>query len=116
VRLDGIDTSEMTSKDEKAKDFAEQARNRLIAYLTDEQVQPKGRHVRSNVINMFASQVYLVYLTCSKMDKYGRVLAKVCVYPNSESANDMMLREGYAIAYDGKKKTIWTDEQLGLKN
>jgi endonuclease YncB( thermonuclease family) len=112
VRLDGIDTSEMTSKDERAKSFAEQARNRLIAYLTRETVQPKGHCVRSSVVNMFSSDVYLVYLTCSKMDKYGRVLAKVTVHPKEESANDMLLREGYATQYDGGKKTMdWTTEQ-----
>ena len=112
VRLDGIDTSEMTSKDTVLKDFAELARNRLIAYITDGAVQlDKNVHyTRNTIIQKLESDVYLVYLACSKMDKYGRILAQV--YKNapaaaaleSESANDMLIREGYALPYDGGKK------------
>jgi endonuclease YncB( thermonuclease family) len=47
----------------------------------------------------------LVYLQCSKMDKYGRILATV--YPPGDllySANQMLLNTGDANEYDGGKK------------
>ena len=110
VRLDGIDTSEMTSKDTQLKDFAELARNRLIAYLTDEKVQLKNNthYTRNAIIQCFETDVYLVYLVCSKMDKYGRILAQVYKNAALESANDMLIREGYALPYDGGKKQMFT--------
>ena len=84
VRLDGIDTPEMNSKDENEKRLAQIAKdalqNRLLLSENNKTVQLK--------------QI--------KYDKYGRILAKV--YFGNECINDWMLNEKYAVEYHGGTK------------
>lgn len=48
----------------------------------------------------------------SEWDKYGgRCLGEV-ILPNGETANQMMIKGGYAKVYHGEKKQPWTKEDL----
>ena len=81
VRLNGIDTPEMKSKDEEEKNCAHVAREALRQRID-------GR---------------IVELKNTSMEKYGRILADV--YLGDENMNMWMLSEGYALPYDGGTKT-----------
>lgn len=112
VRLDGIDTPEITSMDPKIKGLAVEARNRLVSYLTRGQVilPIDGSRVTRNFINAkICEKVHVVFLECRGMDKYGRVLAKIYLDESADapSANRILLDEGLAKPYSGGTKSIW---------
>jgi micrococcal nuclease len=81
IRLDGIDTPEITSKDAALKAKAILARD----FLRQECL---GKDV---------------YLESRGLDKYGRCLAKVFTLANN-CCNDMLVQSGLAISYDGGTK------------
>ena len=104
IRLTGIDTSEMTGP---FKQKAIESRNVLISFITngDVHMDQVVTYKKQDIINLFQKDIYLVYLECSKMDKYGRILANV--YPPGEfkySANQMLIDKGHAKAYFGGHK------------
>ena len=106
IRLAGIDTREMTSKGQ-SKDLAITSRNKLIAFITDNQIVlcETKIYTRTMIIAEFGRDVFLVYLDCDKMDKYGRVLARVYSPTNQkQSANAMLLETGLAQIYNGGTK------------
>lgn len=81
VRLSGIDTAEIKSKDEVLKSKALQARDWL-------RLQCLGKEI---------------YLESNGLDKYGRWLGKV--YTKEEIClNDELIKLGFALEYDGGKK------------
>lgn len=81
VRLSGIDTAEIKSKDEALKTKALQARDWL-------KQQCLGKDV---------------YLESAGLDKYGRWLGRV--YTKEEVClNDELIKLGFAIGYEGGKK------------
>lgn len=91
VRLAGIDTPELRTKDAAEKTLAEAARNALSNQILDEHV----------------------WLYCTGREKYGRVLGEI--YPTtwfrgrkSVSYNRWLLEKGHAKPYDGGTKGTWT--------
>jgi len=111
IRLDGIDTYEMTSHDIETKAKAILARNLLIESATcnDIQLNPLEniKITRNKIIEMLEKKVYLVFLKCKTMDKYGRVLADVYAPNNldeNNSLNNMMLNAKLAYEYHGGHK------------
>lgn len=109
VRLDGIDTKEITSHDPATKERAIAARNALLNHVTGETVAANdATYSRNDIINKLANDVHLVFLHCDKMDKYGRILATVYKAPDDqESINTILIKKGLAVKYDGGKKTDW---------
>jgi micrococcal nuclease len=90
IRLAGIDTPELRTKDPKEKELAEAARQALSTQVLDE----------------------YVWIHCQGREKYGRILAEI--YPvswfrghRSLSYNQWLLNKGYAQPYDGGKKGTW---------
>lgn len=83
VRLNGIDTAEIKSKDAILKEKAYQARDWL-------REQCLGKDV---------------YLESLGIDKYGRCLAKIYL-PDKKCLNDEMLANNLAVLYDGGKKNV----------
>lgn len=82
VRLANIDCPELRTADVEEKQMAIIARDRLKERIMDK----------------------MIYLQDVKLDKYGRLLAKI-VY-NNVCLNDWLLQERLAIKYDGKTKKI----------
>lgn len=120
VRLLGIDTCEMKSKNERAKNLAQQAKARVIQRLVD------GSGLQehdSNNKTFFDDHIILVKLECGEFDKYGRLLANVYPYKagegeesvhfSDESISTTLLNEHLAYSYEGKTK-LTEDEQLQL--
>lgn len=86
MRLNGIDTMEMNSKDATERFMARQAKELLEQYLGRECV------VRSH-----------------KKDKYGRFLCDLYVFDGADKEelidiNKMLLDSGLAVAYDGGRR------------
>lgn len=111
LRLDGIDTYEMTSKNEDLKQKAVRGRNRLIQLITmsDSGVDVTREYTRKEILALFnGNDVHLVWIKCGPFDKYGRILCKV--FKNNvdaENGNDMasvLLRENLAYQYSGGHK------------
>ena len=80
VRLDGIDTPEIRTKDMDEK-------NRAII----------ARDFLSNLINN-----KIITLECGNFDKYGRLLGTI--YLGNINVNKLMVVNGHAVEYDGGKK------------
>ena len=80
VRLNGIDTPEIKGKDDDEKKCAELARNALKELIIGKVIQL--RNVQT--------------------EKYGRILAEV--YCDNINLNDWMVRERFAVKYDGGTK------------
>ncbi len=83
VRLNGIDTAEMHSDDPQEEEHAKKAKDRITQLMGNN----------------------LVYLKCTKLGKYGRLLADVYKTPNDEkSLNQILIDEGLAYEYHGEGK------------
>ena len=82
VRLNGIDTPEIKGKTEDEKTAAKQARDALSRLILHKKVTLR------NVQN----------------EKYGRILADV--YVDNVCINEWLIKERYAVKYDGGTKQI----------
>lgn len=107
VRLQNIDTCEITSKNVENRAKAVQARNRVIELLTN-LPQQQGLQSRKDVQKVFREDVYVAWIELSEMDKYNRVLADV--YPightstTSRSISAILVEEHLAYPYFGQTK------------
>lgn len=97
IRLAGIDTAEMTSKNNLMKAKALLARGRLFQLITDTNVDTLEWKKR-DFDDYFAKHYTTVILECTEMDKYGRVLANISNFA------DVLVQEKLAYRYDGRKK------------
>jgi endonuclease YncB( thermonuclease family) len=80
VRLNGIDTPEIKGKNEDEKTAAKNARDSLSALILNKYVSLKN----------------------IQSEKYGRILAEV--YLDDVCLNEWMIKEKYAVKYDGGTK------------
>jgi endonuclease YncB( thermonuclease family) len=86
VRLNGIDTPEIKSKNKNEKALAILARDSLSQLIMNKNV------TLNNVKN----------------EKYGRILADV--YVDDLHINKWMIDKQFAVEYDGKTKKIWCEQ------
>lgn len=84
IRIDGIDTPEMTDKRPNIKQKAQQAKQYTVQRLRE------GKKIE---------------LKNMKRDKYFRILAVVIV--DGVSLGDELIEKGYAKKYDGVTKEQW---------
>lgn len=118
IRLNEIDTCEITSKNEKVKELAILSRNKLISLITEKDVSEISILNNRKSINIFLNEnVYCVWIECLDFDKYGRLLANIFSDENSkESFSSILLKENLAYKYKGATK-LSEDEQINcLKN
>jgi endonuclease YncB( thermonuclease family) len=116
VRMNGIDTCEIKSKNEKNKELACFARSRLISLITDKDISETSLLKDRRTINNFLNKnVYCVWIECLDFDKYGRLLANIYKNDNvltpSESFSSILLKEKLAYTYTGETK-LTEEEQL----
>ncbi len=91
IRISGIDTPELMSKNPVVKAKAQEARAYLAKRLAN---------------------VQSIVLKNLRRDKYFRILADVDA--DGVSVGDDLLKQGFALPYDGNKKPDW-DTALGTK-
>lgn len=87
IRLSGIDTPEIRTKNPHEKKQAIVVRD----------------FVREKILNK------LITIKCDKFDKYGRLMADVYGYGESQSINDLLIQMGYAYKYNGGTKKKYVD-------
>ena len=87
VRLAGINTPEIRTRDLEQKNKGRLAKKRLIE-LCEKKVDPAR----------FGGLI----LKCHGLGKYGRVLGEI--FNGNCSVNKMLVMEGHAVKYDGGKK------------
>jgi len=85
IRLHGIDSPEIKTKNDSEKKYAERSRDALHDLIFQKTVTLKN----------------------ISLEKYGRILADV--YYNDIHINKWLLDNKYAIPYDGSKKREWND-------
>lgn len=93
IRLAGINTPEIRSKNPKLKEIAERSRNFLEGW--------------------FKKADYIILCSKSKQeDKYGRLLGEIIigVENNEFNINELLIKEKLAIEYNGSKKL--TEEEM----
>jgi endonuclease YncB( thermonuclease family) len=97
IRLNGIDTAEMTSKDPDLRSRAFMARDRLFELLTGQKIDTISWR-KSDFDKYFEKNYTTVMMNCTELDKYGRVLADVSNF------SDILVKEKLAYRYDGGTK------------
>ena len=104
VRLCGIDTCEMKSKDAINKQNAILARNRLYSMVTNTKLDDI-KYTRNEIRKLLNNNVYMCYLKIQCLDKYGRFLGNLYTNDKStENFSDIMIKEHLAYKYDGGTK------------
>lgn len=105
LRLHGIDTCELKSKDAQNKELALKARNRLYELVTQ---RPWPTTLvsasKSAMTNALQEECFLVWLECGDFDKYGRLLATIRAEQEGASFADILVSEKLAYVYGGDTK------------
>ena len=118
TRLYGIDTCEITSKVAANRDIAVRGRNRLLELIMGTPL-PSGTQLntRKDIQALLASDVYLVWVECMEMDKYGRVLVKMKMseHEGLKSFADILVEERLAYSYFGATKLTEAEQLVRLQ-
>lgn len=104
TRLTGIDTPEMRGGTEHEKHLAVCARNRLIALVSGVVLDDNVKYSREDIRDYLDNANKVISCTFGKQDKYGRHLATL-YDENGTNINDLLVKEGHAVRYDGGKKS-----------
>ena len=105
ARLYGIDTCEMTSKDQVQREKAIRARNRIVELVTGRIVNPVL--TKKDIQHLLDEDVYLVWVECFDSDKYGRLLVKISTSESSPKFSDILISEHLGLPYFGKTKALF---------
>lgn len=101
VRLNGIDTCELSSKNETLHNLGNNAKNKVLKLLGID-VPIDFKLSRNDVIKKLDEKCILVRVKCGEFDKYGRLLCDVFI--NNISLAEILINEKLAIRYDGGTK------------
>jgi len=108
LRLSGIDTCELTSKNPIIKKFGHLARNRLVELITDIVILSDALYItKKDIKEILREDVFIVTIECGKFDKYGRILANI--YNKKGLLNNILIKEKLAMPYNGNKKLTDTE-------
>lgn len=116
VRIHGIDTCEMKSKDAHNKDLAIKARDTVFNLVCNKWNESSESITKDFIKETLNKNVFLVWVECLEFDKYGRLLANVFVLKNDkkdESIGEYLLQHKLAYEYLGEKK-LTESQQLEL--
>jgi endonuclease YncB( thermonuclease family) len=114
IRIMGIDTCEMKSKNKANKDLAVKARNRLLELITKQHIDPLVINTKKHIDHLLSNEVYLVYVHCFEFEKFGRVLAHIYEHETStQSYADVLVEEKLAYRYTGDTK-LTEEQQVAL--
>lgn len=120
IRLNGIDTCEMKSKNEETKKKALKARISILNLVTNENYSEIL--TKKEIKNILDKNIILVWVECLEFDKYGRLLANVYQFDNlnmtkldnSSSFSEYLLQNKLAYKYAGKTKLSEQDQIITL--
>jgi len=109
IRLNGIDTCEIHSKNETLKNKGLKGKQRMIELLSG--MKRKELKSKKDVVEFFDENISIIWLECLEFDKYGRLLGNVFIDNKKVNVCDVLLEEKLAYRYDGSKK-LSEEEQI----
>jgi len=109
VRINGIDTCEVHSNDVEIKDKGLKAKYRVIEMLSKKDIKDVLCISRKQIIELFNTNISIVWIECLDFDKYGRLLGNVFFDNKTKNIGDILVSEKLAYRYDGGTKL--TEEQ-----
>lgn len=117
LRILGIDSAEIKSKNAENKVVALKARNRMFELVTGTKWAGAENATKQQMESCLKKDVYVVWIECEAQDKYGRTLATARASQDGPSFSDVLISEGHAYAYGGATKLTETDQLkvLGTK-
>ena len=104
VRIYGIDTCEIHSNDAEIKDKGLKAKYRVVEMLSKKDIKDVLCISRKQIIELFNTNICIVWIECLEFDKYGRLLANVFFDNKTKNIADILVFEKLAYRYDGGPK------------
>jgi endonuclease YncB( thermonuclease family) len=102
-RLNGIDTPEIATKDNKEKEAGIKSRNYLFSLVTNKKIE--NEISKKDIGELCGESNKLIWVHCFDFDKYGRLLVDLYHNPNDiKSINTYMIENKFAVPYDGGTK------------
>jgi endonuclease YncB( thermonuclease family) len=108
VRINGIDTCELKSKNQENKTLALQARSCLLKLVTGKDYSTTLS--RQEIKQILNENVFVVYLKCLDFDKYGRLLAEIYTIGSHVCFSQHLLDNKLAYRYTGQTKLTETEQ------
>lgn len=114
IRINGIDTCEMKSKNQDNKQLALKARCELLNIITKNNYDFNiSKDEMKRILN---SDIYILYLECREFDKYGRLLANVYLDDSKKiSLSEHLINKNLAYIYTGDTKLSESEQLKKLK-
>lgn len=110
VRINGIDTCEIKSKNDTNKTLALKARCELLKLVTKQEFDINIS--KPEIKSVLDKEVLVVYLDCKEFDKYGRLLANVFIdCSKTVSLAEYLLDRGLAYVYTGETKLTENEQK-----
>ena len=114
VRLNGIDTCEIHSKNEIIKAKGLNAKYRLIELLCPfEKLNNILCITKKQIVDLFDKNTCLIWLECLEFDKYGRLLGNIYIDDKTKNVSNILIEEKLAYKYDGSTK-LNEEEQMNM--
>lgn len=113
-RLLGLDTPEMKpllSKEHREQEIlnAHRCRNKLLSLSTNCQCLLDAQMKKPECKKLLEGNHKIIKVECHEFDKYGRLLVNLYSDEQSDKCiNQILIDEGYAKAYDGGTKSVFT--------
>ena len=113
-RLLGLDTPEMKPPlDKPNRDIeilnANKCRNRLLQLSTSCNCTVDTIIKKTEIKTLLKTNKKIIVVKCHEFDKYGRLLVELLpIGTTDKTINQILIDEGYAKAYDGGTKDVFT--------
>lgn len=106
IRVLGIDSAEMKTKDPVEKALAMKARDYVAAWALPSEFHVGGNHTEKDIKLALQKTPVIVYVKCQGNDLYGRCLAHVYKDDgeDAQSISDLLIQENLVDAYQGGTK------------
>ncbi len=108
-RLIGIDTPEIRSRNSIERTHAVSARNRVLNWLLPDVFAVDGKYTHRTITAQLDHTPAITRARLGNFDKYGRILCRI-VSDDGDCLNDVLIKEGFARAYDGGNRKKWSFE------
>lgn len=95
IRMEGYDSPEMKP---------------LLSQSNRDKEIESAKKAKSELERLVLNKI--ITLECGKWDKYGRLLAKIYVKENNNilNVNELMIKNGFGVPYDGGTKTAFVSK------
>lgn len=106
VRLLGVNTPEVRTKNPEEKSAGVAARDFVAAWALPKRMHVGGRYTEAALKEAYAETHVMLDVDFQGTDKFGgRYLGRV--YLRGECLNDLLISSGHAVAYDGGTKAAF---------